>query len=400
MDKFESILAEAVKQGSNIVPGAVVAVVDKDGNYVYKHVDGFNGVGKNAQPLEFDATYFIASCTKLITSIAALQAVERGLITLDEPLDKIMPEFAALPIASLNGDEVVLTPATNSVTLRHLVTHSSGAVYDIMSPALAAWRASKGEEVGFRTTGIGEEDYAYPRAFEAGESWSYGPGLDWAGLVVARLNKTTFEDYVEENVAKPLGIKSFTWHPFSKKPEVGQKLMKGSSRNDEGVLTDGPTPFWPEPVAEGGTGGAGLYTNVHDYTRVLTDLLKAEPVLLKKETADGLFTPQFAEGSNALAGLLANGEFSYQVTFNNSLESVVLNHGLGGVVLIEDVVREDYFKPKGTLTWSGMPNLLWSVNRERGLALFFATQVAPWGDRKAQALGAAFETEVWRNLSK
>jgi CubicO group peptidase (beta-lactamase class C family) len=127
------------------------------------------------------------------------------------------------------------------------------------------------------------EGYAYPRSYEAREDWAYSGGLDWTSLLVARLTNTGFEACVEENIAKPLGIMSFTWH-LPRKPEVAQKLMTMTTRQEDGTLVNSTTPFWPDPVAEGA--GAGMYANVHDFTRVLSDLLKTSPTLLRKETVD------------------------------------------------------------------------------------------------------------------
>jgi CubicO group peptidase (beta-lactamase class C family) len=366
------------------------------GNYIYKKTAGYNGVADNAKSIEFDQTFFIASCTKLITSIASMQLVERGLINLNDPIDKILPELASQPILKQRENGTFETfPAKKSITLRSLLTHSSGATYDWIDPRLTAWRISRGETPRIVEDGNIAEGYAYPRAYEAGEDWAYSGGPDWASLLVARLTETGFEAYIEENIAKPLGITSFTWH-LPRKLEVAQKLMMMTTRQDDGTFVNNTTPFWPDPVAEGG--GAGMYANVLDFTRVLSDLLKTSPTLLRKETVDQLFSPQFAEGSSALAGLKANGEFAYKCALDNSMEGVKPNQGLGGLLLMEDVKRDVYFKPKGTLSWTGLPNLLWSVNRERGLALMVAMQTLPWADRKSFDLVARFETAVWRNL--
>lgn len=191
-------------------------------------------------------------------------------------------------------------------------------------------------------------------------------GLDWAGLLVGRLNNTSLEEYVDEHIAKPLGITSFTWK-LAEKSEVRQKLMNMTTRTEEGALVDGPTPFWPDP--EEGAGGAGLFSNVHDYTRVLSDLLKETPTLLKHETVDLLFTPQFEPNSGALKGLYTNAEFTWRFNTGSSIEGVKGNHALGGFINVEDIKRDDFEKPKNTLTWSGLPNLLWNVNREKGVAV-------------------------------
>ncbi|KZM22428.1 uncharacterized protein EKO05_0000058 [Ascochyta rabiei] len=396
MENFEAFLENATSKASNVIPGAVLAVVDKNGNYIYKKVSGANGVHKDAQPLEFDQTYFIASCTKLVTTIAALQLVESGLVTLEEPLDRHLPELASQPIVTrTQHGQLEYHQATVPITLRHLITHSSGTTYEWLDPTLHAWRASRGEAPALVVDGDVAKGYAVPRTFESGTSWNYSGGLDWTSLLVERLTGTTFEAYVEENIAKPLCIQTFTWH-LSHKLYVAEKRMRVSTRKVDGTLEDGPNPFWPEPVKEGG--GAGMYSNVHDFTRVLADLLKDSPVLLKKSSVDEMFTPQFTPGSSALRDLHANGAV-YQCTLDDSMEGVFANQGLGGLLVKKDVNRENYFRPAETLSWSGLPNLAWSVNRERGLATFFATQVAPWADRKTWDVIARFETATWRNLS-
>jgi CubicO group peptidase (beta-lactamase class C family) len=366
------------------------------GNYIYKNVSGYNGVAHNAKPLEFDQAAFIASCTKLITSIASLQVVERGLVTLDAALDDLLPELASQPIIEQNDDKTFgMRQAEKSVTLRHLLSHTSGTTYDWIDARLIAWRISRGEVPAIVENGDVARGYAYPRAYEAGESWAYSGGLDWASLLVARLTNMSFEAYVEDNIAKPLGINSFTWH-LSRKLTVAQNIWNMSTRQEDGIFLEGPTPFWKgDPIGEGG--GAGMYTTVHDYTRVLSDLLKDEPLLLHKSSVDQLFTPQLAEGSNALEEFKAD-QFGYKPALDDSLEGVTANYTLGGLLLLEDVQRENYFKPKGTLSWTGLPNLLWSVNRERKLALFIAIQTVPWADRKSFELVARFETAVWSEL--
>jgi len=119
--------------------------------------------------------YWIASCTKLVASIAALQSVERGLITLDESLSAHLPELASQPIIAATGEKEFfeLREATNPITLRHLLTQSSGIVYDFLNPTLAMWRGSRGETAQLPFTGRTEE-ISIPRIAEAGEAWNYG----------------------------------------------------------------------------------------------------------------------------------------------------------------------------------------------------------------------------------
>ncbi|KAG9193522.1 hypothetical protein G6011_03557 [Alternaria panax] len=178
---------------------------------------------------------------------------------------------------------------------------------------------------------------------------------------------------------------------------VKERLMRVSIRQEDDALEDGPTPMWPDnPVAEGG--GAGMYANVYAYTCVLSDLLKPLLILLSKFKVDAMFSPQFPEGSPAAKCLVESADISYTCTLDASLEGVKPNMGLGSMVLMEDVDRENYCKPKGILSWSGLPDLQWNVNRESGMALLFATQVIPSEDRKMWGLVARFESAVWRHL--
>lgn len=110
-----------------------------------------------------------------MASVAALQCVERGLITLDEPLTSHLPELASQPIISASGEKEFFTmrEASNPITLRQLLTHSSGIVYDFLNPTLGEWRSSRGEVPELPSTGRIDK-LSYPRVAEAGEAWNYG----------------------------------------------------------------------------------------------------------------------------------------------------------------------------------------------------------------------------------
>lgn len=100
--------------------------------------------------MTIDTTFWIASCTKLLTTIAALQCVEKGLLSLDADISNVLPEWEAPEILTGFDDagEPQLKKATKHITLRQLLTHSSGMGYDFLSPGLAKWRQWKGEPIG------------------------------------------------------------------------------------------------------------------------------------------------------------------------------------------------------------------------------------------------------------
>jgi CubicO group peptidase (beta-lactamase class C family) len=119
---------------------------------------------------------WIASCTKLITSVSALRCVERGQVTLDEPLGKHLPELADPQVVALDESApggFTLRPAKNPITLRTLLTHTSGIAYEWGDPRLAAWRKAQ-PEVPAEKKGLMHVVYNIPLLFDPGEGWVYG----------------------------------------------------------------------------------------------------------------------------------------------------------------------------------------------------------------------------------
>jgi CubicO group peptidase (beta-lactamase class C family) len=119
---------------------------------------------------------------------------------------RVLPELAELEIISWKNtrkNEFQLTKPKNDITLRHLLTHSSGIACDNISPILKAWRISRGER-GMAMAGTVLEAFGCPLLFEPGEGWEYGGGVDWAGYLIRRLNgNITLEEYFISNSTLP-----------------------------------------------------------------------------------------------------------------------------------------------------------------------------------------------------
>lgn len=108
----------------NKVPGGV-AMVWKDGRIVHQKAYGWKNTDHTSD-MKMDAIFRIASQTKLIVSVAALQLIEKNNISLDAPIEKWIPQFAGQQVAVKNGDSIHLNPLKKSITLRHLLSHTSG----------------------------------------------------------------------------------------------------------------------------------------------------------------------------------------------------------------------------------------------------------------------------------
>lgn len=332
-------------------------------------------IADDAPPVTADSTFHLRSCSKLITTIAALQCVERGQISLDDPVDKHLPELAKQPIISFNGGEArksqqfEYTAATKKITLRQLLTHTSGVGYDMMDPRLRAWRQSRGE-APLALTGRVLEGFSTPLVHEPGEGWAYGGGIDWAGVLISRLNgNVSLEAYMGANIFAPLGMQSITFHP-EQRPDMRARLVQTVTRAKDGTLVDFPPENNHAPRDD--SGGAGLYSTVADFMAVLRDLMQDEPTLLTKHTVDLLFAPQIADDSPAMRAFRRD-RFVYDWVVGALTRGVQLNWGLGGLLVLDD--SPTLGRTKGTVCWGGASGVVWAINRDVDVCGVSAEQV-------------------------
>ena len=197
---FEADLAAAIAAGR--IAGAVALVANREG-VVFEAAAGLKAVSNDARVLP-GSIFWLASMTKAITSVAALQLVEAGKIGLDDDLALIIPEFADLQV--LEGFDAEgaprLRPAKSKVTLHSLLTHTSGYGYGFLSPDLQRWADQAGLSMNSGT----RKDMAVPLLFDPGQDWAYGIGIDWVGLVVEALSGQRLDACFQDKILGPLGM--------------------------------------------------------------------------------------------------------------------------------------------------------------------------------------------------
>ncbi|KAK6530427.1 hypothetical protein TWF694_003779 [Orbilia ellipsospora] len=389
MSEFDTLLAKYTSKENQKVPGVVAKCIDKNGKEIYSKVVGYNSSSADAGPLQENAVFKVASATKVITSIALLQCVDKGLIGLDEPLTHIIPEMDGKEI--LTGMDLATIPSKTKITARHLLALTSGIPYGFLHPYVIKWRTTP-EGLKFKGSRITHERFNVPLIFEPGEGWVYGGSLDWAGVVVRRLHDNiSLEDYMIEYMWKPLGLKAPfpTFNLSSKDDEYRSRFMEASKRDAEGRLEPFEWEFGNNPVdAEG---GGGLVATAQDYLAVLSDIVSDSPKLLKPETIKEMFTPQLAENSKAISDLM-----DLRPAWDNvagSVKSDTVNHGLGGVLLQGEA--PELGQPANLLAWGGALNTIWFASKELGVAGFFSTQVYPFGDPPVRELIDAWKKDFW-----
>jgi CubicO group peptidase (beta-lactamase class C family) len=346
----------------------------------------------SASPLRKDAVLKIASATKLTSSIALLQCVDKGLIDLDEPITKILPELSnkGILVSSDSAPGFATIPSRVAITARHLLSHTSGLGYYFLHPLLMKWRASP-EGKRHEGTLVMAEKYDTPLIYEPGEGWAYGSGLDWAGIAVRRLHGgISFEDYMIENIWKPLGLSApFPTFAISQSPEYNARLFQAAERTADGKLQS--FEFWQGDNPIDQEGGAGLVCTAKDLTAVLADLISDSPKLLKPETIDMMFTPQIPPGSPGI-DMLIGLQPAWEVVAG-PVQPETVNHGLGGILLLGDA--PDIGQPKDILAWGGASNVIWFACKKLGVAGLFATQISPFGDQVTKELINAWKKDFW-----
>jgi CubicO group peptidase (beta-lactamase class C family) len=282
-------------------------------------------------------------------------------VTLDQPLARILPEFKT-PLIVTGLDEATGKPIVEStmhaITLRQLLTHTSGMGYDFSSPLIEAWIQTQPPRPHKRDI---RAEYVLPLTFVPGTpgKWQYSVGLDWAGQVVERVNGgVRLGEYMQENIFKPLGMTSSTFRPLLRK-DIMERLVPCVKRAKDGSLSEHPGDVVIATVIEpvDDAGGSGLYSTAEDYYRLLESIVRDDGKVLKTATIDELFRPQLQEHEELQKTLSECGiprRTGSHVP--GGLKEVKWNHGLGGVVAVDSVPG---MAAKGTVWWDGMANTIW-----------------------------------------
>lgn len=293
--------------------------------------------------------------TQLMTSIAALQCVERGLLELDGPISAIIAEWSEPQIITgFDADNKVpiTKPATKFITLRHLLSHSSGMAYPILSPLLNQYC---GQSLGIENKSI-KDQYLIPLIYEPGEGWEYGPGIDWAGKMVERVNSNMkLGDFLQENVWDPLGMESTTFHPLQRL-EIMKRMVGRTRRTETGTLTKDETGMFLVSELADDFGGDGTYSSARDFTKILRSLLMNDGVLLGPEMREELFKGQLAHPKAFKARIEDPVIGSFLAPGLPRDANRRWDHSCGGAVLVSAVEGQ---AGKELLYWSGLPNSFW-----------------------------------------
>ena len=362
------------------IPAVVMGKISKGGDMSFYS----NGLARwdRDHSITPQNIFSIASMTKVLTSVAALQLVEQKKITLDQPLDQHLPEMSKMLI--LNQDNQVIEPQ-NSITLRHLLTHTAGFGYWFTSPQLGNWNQLKAE-INWR------ENYQ-PRLFESGTSFMYGTNLDWVGRLIEKISGIDLEQYFRQYISGPLGMDS-TWYNV---PDELEHLVVATSYRNSDTGTVIKNEYQKMSPSQDFNGGGGLASSAEDYGRFLACMLNRGTVnnvkLLEESTFDLLNSPQlnnfktthrYVEVTDV--DTKSRGDKDY---FFDSHD----NWTLAWAYEENSVTR-----PMGTAYWAGFFNTYFTIDFENEFALVYMTQILPFNDMNSYNLFTSFERIIYDSL--
>lgn len=383
--RADLVLGGAVAAGR--VPGVVAMAADREG-VIYEGAFGERTAGGGVA-MTTDTVVWIASMTKAITSVAAVQCVERGLLDLDAPAAKVVPAIAEIQVLQGFDDKGAprLRAPKRPITLRHLLSHSSGCSYEIWNPDMAKVQAA------FGIPGIIEcrnKALSLPLVADPGERWEYGMGIDWAGKMVEAVSGRKLGAFLKENLFDPLGMTSTA---FRISPEMRSRLAGTHLRGEDGRCAPFPFELSQEPEFE--MGGGGLYGTMGDYLKFVRMVLNhgqlgGERVLRPDSVANHLMVNQMGDCRVSLLKsampLTNDAEFfpgvkkSWSLAFQINLEPVFTG------------------RPAGGLMWAGLANSFYWIDPTNGVGGVYATQIFPFADRESVPLYYAFESAVYDSL--
>ncbi|HLY78984.1 MAG TPA: serine hydrolase domain-containing protein, partial [Caulobacteraceae bacterium] len=316
--------------------------------------------------------------TKAITTAAALQLVEEGRVGLDDPVGELLPTLATPKVLKRFDGEAkpVLEAARAPITLRHLLTHTSGHGYEFCSDALTRYV----EAMGPYPRGVGPDA---PLLFEPGSGWTYGIGTDWTGQLIAAVTGEGLDAYLQRRIFAPLGMSETG---FAVREDQRGRRASMHARGADGSLS--PMAFDMPPPPHFGMGGGGLYSTAGDYLKFLDAILAGGGPILSGASVAAMRTSEW-EGEEV--GVLPSANPTLCAGYD-PLPGAIKRWGLGFLI---DPQPGPNGRSAGSLAWAGLGNCYYWADPAASAAGVFLAQHFPFGDPAALAAFAAFERAVY-----
>ena len=339
------------------VPGCDL-IVSRGHEVIYRHMMGSGCAG---EPMRGDEMFRLYSCTKLFTTCAVMQLVERGVLQLDDPVAKWLPAYGHLTVKDGDGAR----PAQRTMTLRHLLSMQSGLDYEMETPPLRAVMEQAGENATTRQ--LVDAKAQDPLRFEPGTDFLYSLSHDVLGAVIESATGLRFSEYLRRNIWQPLGLERTG---FSLSEADADRLCDEYAYNSETRAAElrprlDQKGFRKSPAYE--SGGGGLLGCVEEYGRFV-DALACGGV-----GANGarIISPETIQLWSANQ-LTPKGRRTF-----DGWRRLGYSYGLGVRVRVDNKLGG--LGPVGEFGWDGYAGAWAMVDPAHCVSAFFAMHVGEWG---------------------
>lgn len=382
----DNILSYTVSRAGG-APGVIAMATDRSGNF-YEGAAGLRELGKT-ELMTTDSVMLLASCTKALVGVALMQGVEEGLVALDDPAREYTPEIADIQV--LEGFEPDGEPrvrkSKSDITVKQLLLHTSGFGYDFFSDDLLRYRTAKEIPSILTSTFDAVRDVLL---HDPGERWTYGCGIDWVGRICEAIRGKRLSDVLTEYVFTPLDMRDTA---FTITDSMRRRLVTIHQRSAEGQLIPDPELILPQPP-EMDMGGHGLYATLGDYMQFIRMMLNdgngPNGRVLKAETVALM-------AQNNLGDLKSGGWVSSNPALTNTGDFFPgLTKSWGYTFQINDEPTPTG-RPAGQLSWAGLANSFYWIDRQSGIGGMWSSQILPFHDVASYPGFVDFEAAVYRS---
>jgi CubicO group peptidase (beta-lactamase class C family) len=369
-------LTDATARGD--VPGVVVTVVSKDG-VLYNEAFGKQSTLNNTA-MGRDTIFNIASMTKAVTSAAIMILVDEGKLKLDDDVAKYLPKYKnPLVISKFNGADgsYETRPAKGPITIRHLLTHTSGIGYGFSSQA-----------VSVLTQKTMQSELDLPLLFEPGTSWAYGASTRVLGHVVEAISGQKIDAFLDARILKPLGMNDTGYSvPQSKHSRV----VAVNNRGNDGRFTEQRVAA---TVSSPVQGDGGLYSTASDYGLFIRMLLNrgqlGQTRVLSTRSARTMF-------DNHTGDVVVQPQLSTAPALSRNFPTGAGADKWGLGFQLARAKRPNMRTP-GSGTWAGIFNTHFFIDPSREIGVVVMMQTLPFYDEASMRVYAGVEELVYKNL--
>ena len=364
--KFDNLKATLERNVGKYYPGVDI-VIHHEGKEVFRHQAGCSNLETKA-PVNPNALYYIFSCSKPATCMAALQFFEKGYYRLTDPVYDFIPEFKDVVVRRTkpNGAVYYESPKT-PITIGHLFSMTSGIDYDLNTePIEKVKEDTKGR---MPTLEVVKAIAKNPLHFHPGEHFLYGLNHDVLGGLIEVWSGMKFGEYMEKNVFSPCGMKETG---FKVTPQVKARFMEMARADENGKYQYSPS-FCGYCLGEDSdyeSGGAGIITSVSDYIQVADAM------------ANGGVSPKTGERllSQRTIDMMRSNRLTREQLDVDYVPKSHSGYGYGLGVKTAMTNAKGLLETVGTFGWDGAAGCYFSVSPEDKLAVFMARNARPAGN--------------------